>query len=249
MCMFKLLKKYTQDGWWAAILGPVFTILEVVFDATIPLVMADIVDTGIYELGGDINYIYKKGLLMVAMAFGAAVTGALSGLFSSISSTKFVRNIRMAMFEKIQTYDFKNIEKFPVSTVVMRLTTDMRMMRMAYVQIVRMLIRAPFNLAISAYFVYKLNNKIASIFALILPVLGLGLYLIVMIAHPRFRKMMLRFDDLNANLDENVDGIRVVKTFVREEYENKNFAETSGNVTKAQRHAESIVILNRPFFE
>jgi len=247
--MFKLLKRYTQDGWWAAILGPVFTILEVVFDATIPLVMADIVDTGIYELGGDLNYIYRKGILMVVLALGAAITGALSGLFSSISSTKFVKNIRMAMFRKIQTYDFQNIEKYPVSTVVMRLTTDMRMMRMAYVQIVRMLIRAPFNLAISAYFVFKLNNKIASIFALILPILGLGLYLIVMIAHPRFRKMMLKFDELNGNLDENIDGIRVVKTFVREEYENKNFGVTSSNVTKAQRHAESVVILNRPFFE
>ena len=247
--MFKLLKKYTQDGWWAAILGPIFTIIEVIFDSVIPLVMADIVDVGIYELNGDINYIYKKGVLMVVLAFGAAVTGALSGLFSSISSTKFVKNIRMAMFRKIQTYDFQNIEKYPVSTVVMRLTTDMRMMRMAYVQIVRMMIRAPFNLAISAYFVFKLNNKIAAIFAFILPILGLGLYLIIMIAHPRFRKMMLKFDDLNANLDENVDGIRVVKTFVREEYENQNFNVTSGNVTKSQRHAENIVILNRPFFE
>ena len=247
--MFKLLKNYTQDGWWAAILGPIFTIIEVVFDALIPLVMADIIDVGINELHGDINYIYSKGVLMVVLALAAAITGALSGLFSSISSTKFVKNIRMAMFEKIQTYDFQNIEKYPVSTVVMRLTTDMRMMRMAYVQIVRMMIRAPFNLAISAYFVYKLNNKIAAIFALILPVLALGLYLIVMKAHPRFRKMMLKFDDLNENLDENIDGIRVVKTFVREEYENKKFSEKSQNVTKAQRHAESIVILNRPFFE
>lgn len=248
-CMFKLLKKYTQDGWWAAILGPIFTIIEVIFDALIPLAMANIIDVGIYELGGDINYIYRKGVVMVLLALGAAVTGALSGLFSSISSTKFVKNIRMAMFRKIQTYDFQNIEKYPVSTVVMRLTTDMRMMRMAYVQIVRMLIRAPFNLAISAYFVYKLNNKIAAIFAIILPILGVGLYLIVMIAHPRFRKMMLRFDDLNENLDENIDGIRVVKTFVREDYENNKFAVRSKDVTKSQRHAESIVILNRPFFE
>ena len=153
------------------------------------------------------------------------------------------------MFNKIQTYDFENIEKYPVSTVVMRLTTDMRMMRMAYVQIVRMLIRAPFNLAISAYFVYKLNNKIAATFTIILPILAAGLYLIVMIAHPRFRKMMLKFDELNENLDENIDGIRVVKTFVREDYENKKFAKKSSNVTKAQKFAESIVILNRPFFE
>lgn len=247
--MFRLLKEYTKDGWWAALLGPIFTIIEVIFDAVIPLVMADIIDVGIYNLNGDLNYIYKKGVLMVVLALGAAITGALSGLFSSISSTKFVKNIRLAMFEKIQTFDFKNIEKYPVSTIVMRLTTDMRMMRMAYVQIVRMMIRAPFNLAISAYFIFKLNNKIAAIFAIILPILALGLYLIVMKAHPRFRKMMLRFDELDARLEENIDGIRVVKTFVREDYENERFAQTSGNVVKAQRHAESIVILNRPFFE
>ena len=247
--MFRLLKKYTQDGWWAAILGPIFTILEVIFDSMIPLVMSDIVDIGINGPKTDINYIYNKGVAMVLLALAAGVAGALSGLFTSISSTKFVKNIRMAMFKKIQTYDFENIEKYPVSTIVMRLTTDMRMMRMAYVQIVRMMIRAPFNLIISAYFVFKLNNKIAAIFAFILPILALGLYLIVMKAHPRFRDMMLKFDYMNATLEENIDGINVVKTFVREDYENEKFSIKSSNVKKAQRHAESIVILNRPFFE
>ena len=247
--MFKLLKKYTQDGWWAALLGPLFTIIEVIFDAVIPYIMSLIIDEGITARGGDIEYITKMGLVMVALAFGAAVTGALSGLFASISSTRFVRNIRMDMYKKIQTYDFQNIEKFPVPTVVMRLTTDMRMMRMAYVQIVRMLVRAPFNLAISAYMVFRINNKLAAIFAIAIPVLGGGLYAITMIAHPRFREMMLRFDDLNANLEENIDGIRVVKTFVREDYETEKFKKSSWLVTKAQRFAESIVILNRPFFE
>lgn len=247
--MFKLLFKYTKDGWWAAILGPVFTIAEVFFDAYIPLVMADIIDVGIYQLNGDIDYITKKGIYMVAMALLAALCGALSGLLSSISSTKFVLNIRNAMYHKIQTFDFANIEKFPVSTIVMRLTTDMRMMRMAYVQIVRMAMRAPINLALSAYNAYKLNSGISFVFAIILPILGLILYLITMISHPRFRKMMLRFDELNGKLDENINGVRVIKTFVREEYENESFGEVSEKVLKSQRHAENIVILNRPFFE
>ena len=247
--MFKLLFKYTKDGWWAAILGPVFTIAEVFFDAYIPLVMADIIDVGIYQLGGDIDYITKKGVYMVCMALLAALCGALSGLLSSISSTKFVLNIRNAMYHKIQTFDFANIEKFPVSTIVMRLTTDMRMMRMAYVQIIRMAMRAPINLILSAYNAYKLNSSISFIFAIILPVLGLILYLITMISHPRFRKMMLRFDELNGKLDENINGVRVVKTFVREDYENESFGKSSENVLKAQRHAENIVILNRPAFE
>ena len=247
--MFKLLRKYTKDGLTAAILGPIFTILEVIFDAYIPLVMSDIINEGIYALNGDLNYIIKKGVLMVVLAMGAAICGALSGLFSSLSSTKFIRNIRYAMYEKIQSYDFKNIEKYPVATIVTRLTTDMRMMRMAYVSIVRMLVRAPFNLAISAYFIYRLNNKLAAIFVIVIPILGCGLTAIYLLAHPRFRKMMYKFDELDANLEENIDGIRVVKTFVREDYENKKFAKTSSSVTHAQRFAESVVILDKPFFE
>ena len=247
--MFRLLRKYTQDGWWAALLGPIFTIIEVVFDAVIPYVMSLIIDEGITNRGGDIDYIVKMGLVMAGLAFLAAITGALSGLFSSISSTRFVRNIRKAMFEKIQKFDFSNIEKYPVPTVVMRLTTDMRMMRMAYVSIVRLLVRAPFNLAISAYMIFRINNLLAGIFAIAIPVLGTGLYLIVAKAHPKFRDMMLKFDALDANLEENIDGIRVVKTFVRENYENNKFKKSSENVTKAQRLAESIVILDRPFFE
>ena len=245
--MFKLLRKYTKDGWWAAILGPIFTILEVILDAVIPLVMSDIIDIGVTN--SNMDYIIQKGILMVILSILAAVTGALSGLFSSISSTRFIRNIRNAMFEKIQTYSFENIEKYPVPTIVTRLTTDMRMMRMAYVQIVRMLIRAPFNLAISAYYMYQISNKMAAIFAIALPILGVGLYLIVMLSHPRFRKMMLRFDELDANLEENIDGMRVVKSFVREDYENKKFEASSNAVVKAQRFAEKVVLLDRPFFE
>ena len=247
--MFRLLRNYTKDGWWAAVLGPILTIIEVIVDAFIPLVMSDIIDVGIYELGGDMNYIISKGIQMVILAVLGGMLGALSGLASSISSTRFVRNIRNAMFSKIQEYSFENIEKFPVATVVMRLTTDMRMMRMAYVSIVRMLIRAPFNLIVSTYFVYTLNNRLAGIFAIAIPVLGFGLIFIYSKAHPRFREMMLKFDAMDANLEENIDGIRVVKTFVREDYENDKFDKSSNNVMKAQRFAENIVIINRPFFE
>ena len=247
--MFDLLRKYTKDGLSAAILGPLFTVFEVIFDALIPLVMKDIIDTGIYELNGDMDYIVKKGLLMVGLALAAAIAGALSGLFASISSTRFVRNIRRAMFEKIQTYSFENIEKYPVPTVVMRLTTDMRMLRMAYVSIVRMLIRAPFNLIISAYFVFRISRNLSMIFLFAVPILGVGLIMIYVKAHPRFRQMMLKFDALDANLEENIEGIRVVKTFVREEHEKEKFERSSADVMKAQRFAERIVIVDRPFFE
>ncbi len=247
--MFDLLRKYTKDGLSAAVLGPLFTVFEVIFDALIPLVMKDIIDTGIYELNGNMDYIVKKGLLMVGLALAAAIAGALSGLFASISSTRFVRNIRRAMFEKIQTYSFENIEKYPVPTVVMRLTTDMRMLRMAYVSIVRMLIRAPFNLIISAYFVFRISRNLSMIFLFAVPILGVGLIMIYVKAHPRFRQMMLKFDALDANLEENIEGIRVVKTFVREEHEKEKFERSSADVMKAQRFAERIVIIDRPFFE
>lgn len=247
--MFRLLRKYTKDGWWAALLGPIFTISEVVFDALIPLVMTDIIDIGIYEMNGDMSYIINKGLSIVLLAICAAISGALSGFFSSISSCRFVKNIRIAMFEKIQTWDFANIEKYPVPTVVMRLTTDMRTMRMAYVSIVRMLVRAPFNLIISFYFVYKINSQMAMIFAVAGPILCAGLIILYSKAHPRFRQMMRKFDELDANLEENIEGIRVVKTFVRENYEEDKFEKSSSNVMNAQRHAENIVIIDRPFFE
>ena len=247
--MFNLLKKYTKDGWWAALLGPFFTICEVSLDAVIPLVMSSIIDKGIYELGGDMNYIWKQGATMVALAVLAAVLGTCSGLFSSLASTRFIRNIREAMFSKIQEFSFENIEKFPVPTIVMRMTTDMRMLRMAYVSIVRMMIRAPFNLILSAYFVFTLNPRLATIFVIAIPVLATGLILIYAKAHPLFRQMMLKFDALDGNLEENIEGIRVVKTFVREDYENDKFHSSSDSVMKAQRKAESIVILNRPFFE
>ena len=247
--MFRLLKKYTKDGWWAALLGPVFTAAEVAVDALIPLVMSDIIDKGIYGMNGDMEYIWQRGVYMVILALLGALFGALSGLFSSIASTRFIRNIRFAMFSKIQEYSFENIEKYPVPTVVMRLTADMRMLRMAYVSIVRMLIRAPINLALSAYFVFTMNASLASIFAVTIPILGVGLFFIYTKAHPRFRQMMLKFDALDANLEENIEGIRVVKTFVREGYETEKFDRSSESVMKAQRFAEKIVILNRPFFE
>ncbi|MBR2684781.1 MAG: ABC transporter ATP-binding protein [Erysipelotrichaceae bacterium] len=247
--MFRLLRKYTQDGWWAALLGPLFVILEVVFDTYIPRAMSAIIDEGVTARGGDLDYIVKMGLVMVLLAIGAAITGALSGLFASIASARFVRNIRTAIYDRIQTFDFKNIEKFPVSTVVTRLTSDMRMLRMAYSSIVRMLVRTPINLVISTYMVFRINARLARIFVVIIPLLGIGLYMISHTAHPRFVRLMKKFDDLNASLKENISAIRVVKTFVRENYEKKKFQKVSDEVTGMQRSAEKVVNLSQPYFE
>ena len=247
--MLKLLMKYTKDGWWAAILGPVFVIIEVIFEVFIPYVMSLIIDVGINQRGGDINYIMKMGGLMVLLALGACFTGIAAGFLSSISSSRFAMHLRNGMFEKIQAYDFKNIEKFNVSTVVMRLTTDMRMLRMAYIAIVRLLVRAPINLIISSIMVYRMNSNLAIIFAYAIPILAIGLYTITVNAHPRFVTMMGKYDQLNLGLKENIEGIRVVKTFVREDYEQEKFTNKSFAVTTAQRFAEGLVILSDPFFQ
>ena len=173
--MYRLTLKYTKDGWWAALLGPILVIVECVFDTIIPYVMSLIIDEGITVRGGDIEYIIKMGIIMMILAIIGGACGALSGIFASIASCRFVKNIRMAMLNQIQKYDFNNIEKFPVPTVVMRMTTDMRMLRMAYLSIVRILIRTPINIICAAVMIYRLNNVLAGIFAIALPILAIGL--------------------------------------------------------------------------
>jgi len=247
--MYKLLWKYTKDGWWAALLGPLFVVLEVIFDVYIPKVMALIVDVGIKERGGDIKYVAALGAGMVVLALLAGVTGTLSGVFASIASCKFVRNIREAIFAKIQTYDFKKIEKFPVQTVVMRMTTDMRQMRMAYTSIVRLMVRTPVNLIMSFIMVLNINKDLAKIFFFAIPILGFVLVFLLLKAHPRFVTLMNKYDALNGKIKESIQGIRVSKTFVRKDYENEKFEADSENVTKAQRFAENLIIINEPFFQ
>jgi len=247
--MFKLLLKHTKDGWWAAILGPIFVIIEVFLDTAIPYIMSLIIDEGINALGGDLNYIVRMGIYMVVLAICAGICGSLSGVFASIASCRFVRNIRLAMLNKIQTFDFKNIEKYPVSTVVVRMTSDMRMMRMAYASIVRMLVRTPINLIAAAVMIYRMNSDLAMIFAIALPILAGGLFYILIKAHPRFMILMSKFDFMNSSLKENIEAIRVTKTFVRKDYEEKKFDDVSFDVVKSQRFAESLVLLNQPFFE
>ncbi|MBQ1826422.1 MAG: ABC transporter ATP-binding protein [Erysipelotrichaceae bacterium] len=247
--MFKLAFRFTGKYKVYAFLTPLFVALEVITDVTIPLVMKQIVDVGINgEAGTDINYVYKMGLLMVAMAAFAAVCGALAGLFSAKASGGFINNLREAMFNKIQDFSFANIEKFEIPSLVTRMTKDMRELRMAYNQIIRSCIRAPLQLIYATFIVYSLNAKLARVFFVAIPVLGFGLFSIFNQAHPRFLALMHRFDDMNADLEENLIGIRVVKTFVREDYEKRKFANTSKTVRDAQRHAEAIVILNGPFF-
>ncbi len=247
--MFSLVLKYTGKHKIAALITPVLMVLEVLFDVLIPFVMSKIIDVGVNgAAGADIDYIIRMGLIMIGLSMCAMICGGLAGYTSAVASSGFVHNIRSAMFEKINTYSFANIEKFEVPSLVTRMTSDMRFMRMAYIAIVRHMFRAPINLFFSALMVYKINNSLATIFWVAIPVLALGLFLIGYNAHPRFKVLMYRFDEMNAKLEENFIAIRVVKTFVREQFEKIKFNQTSKNVRDFQRKAENIVLLNDPFF-
>ena len=247
--MFSLVFKYTGRYKTAAILTPILMILEVLFDVLIPFVMSRIIDVGVNGAdGADISYIIRMGLVMVALSMCAMVSGGLAGYTSATASSGFVYNIRMAMFKKINTYSFANIERFEVPSLVTRLTRDMRMLRMAYIAIVRQLFRAPINLFFSALMVYRIDRSLAVIFWVAIPVLALGLFLIAYNAHPRFKVLMKKYDDMNGKLEENFIAVRVVKTFVREKFEINKFKNTSENVRDFQRKAERIVLLNDPLF-
>ena len=244
--LFGYIGKYK----WYTILTPIFVFLEVIFDVVIPIIMGQIIDNGINgPNGSDIEYIKQRGLLMIGLSFIAMICGALSGHFGSIASTGFIKNLRVKIFSKIQDFSFANIDKFSTPSLVTRLTSDAFQIRMAFMMIIRMLARAPLNLIISTVMVLRISPSLATVFLIALPVLSLGLFLIASNAHPRFKVMMRKIDAMNSDIQENLVGIRVVKTFVRSEYEKVKFRKSSDGVMNQQRYAERLVILNGPFFE
>ena len=247
--MFRLVLKYTKQFALPAILAPLLVTGEVLIGALIPRVMSQIIDQGINgPNGSDLDLIYRLGGTMVLYSVLSMLLGAASGICSAIASAGFIRNMRLAMYEKIQGFSFANVDKFEVPSLVTRMTKDQRELRMAYMSIIRMLFRAPMQLISSTLMVFTINPKLATIFAVALPVLGVGLYLISHNARPQFRILMRKFDAMNGSLEENFVGIRVVKTFVRENFEKAKFRASSEAVRDQQRHAESIVIMNSPFF-
>ena len=247
--MFRLLLKYTKQFTFAAILAPILVIVEVILEQSIPRLMTQIVDNGINGVGGsNLELIYSLGKSMVLLSVLAMVFGAASGILTAVASSGFIRNLREAMYKRIQEYSFANMDKFEVPSLVTRMTKDMREFRMAYIAIVRMLVRSPMQLVTATVMVFRINRSLGKVFFIAIPVLGIGLYLISHYAHPRFRVLMKKFDNMNASLEENFMGIRVVKTFVREDFEKEKFDRTSKDVLKQQRFAESLVLLNSPMF-
>lgn len=231
-----------------AILTPIVMIGEVIMEISIPFVMAQIIDKGIQGDGG-ISYTVKMGLLMVLMALVSLMFGALGGRLAAVAGMGFAKNVRKTLFDKIQEFSFSNIDKFSTASLVTRLTTDVTNTQNAFMMLIRMAARAPIMLIGATAMAISINTKLAMIFLIAIPVLGCALFFIIKNAHPRFEAMLAKYDKMNANVQENLIGIRVVKAFVREEQEKKKFELGADEVRRAQVFAEKLVILNMPLMQ
>ncbi len=245
--MLKKLASYIKEYKRDSILTPIFVVLEVVMEVIIPLLMANIIDVGIQN--GDIHYILKMGVLLIISAILSLTFGMLSGRFAAKASSGYAKNLRKAMFHKVQDYSFENIDKFSTSSLVTRMTTDVTNVQMAFQMIIRILVRGPIMLIFALLMVMSISLKLSAIFFVAIPVLGAILFYIAIKAHPNFERVFKKYDKLNRVVQENVSAIRVVKAYVRESFEEKKFKEVNDEVYTNFKKAEKIVAFNGPVMQ
>ena len=245
--MFKKLAKYVKEYKKASILTPIFVVLEVVMEVIIPLLMAKIIDVGIQN--GDVKYILEIGGLLIVSAILSLTFGMLSGRFAAKASAGYAKNLRKAMFHKVQDYSFENIDKFSTSSLVTRMTTDVTNVQMAFQMIIRILVRGPIMMIFALLMVISISAKLSLVFFVAIPVLGFILFYIARKAHPNFEKVFRKYDKLNRVVQENVGGIRVVKAYVREDHEEDKFKEVNGEVYSYFKKAEKIIAFNGPVMQ
>ena len=245
--MLKKLASYVKEYKKDSILTPIFVILEVVMEVIIPLLMARIIDVGIQN--GDVHYILEMGVLLIVSAILSLTFGMLSGRFAAKASAGYAKNLRKAMFHKIQDYSFENIDKFSTSSLVTRMTTDVTNVQMAFQMIIRILVRGPMMLIFALIMVMTISMKLSAIFFVAIPVLGAILFYIAIKAHPNFERVFKKYDKLNRVVQENVSAIRVVKAYVRESFEEKKFKEVNDEVYENFKKAEKIVAFNGPVMQ
>ena len=242
--MIKELAKYIKQYKKDSILTPIFVIGEVVMEVVIPFLMAKIIDVGIQN--SDLNYIFKIGIVLVVSAFLSLTFGMLSGRYAAKASAGFAKNLRQGMFYNIQNYSFTNIDKFSTSSLVTRLTTDVTNVQQAFQMIIRILVRAPMMLIFAFFMVFSINTTLAWIFVFTMPVLAVVLFFIAITAHPYFEKVFKKYDTLNRVVGENLNAIRVVKAYNREEHEEEKFGKVNNEVYNLFKKAEKIVAFNGP---
>ncbi len=245
--MIKTLAAHIKEYKAASIATPIFMILEVIMETAIPVLMASIIDKGVEA--GNMKHIYTVGAMMVAVAALGLLFGVLGGKYGAKASTGFARNLRKAMYENIQTFAFSNIDKFSTAGLVTRLTTDVTNVQNAYQMILRMCMRAPFSLICAMVMAFIINARLASIYLIAVIVLGCALVLIMSRATKYFGMVFEKYDDLNASVQENISAIRVVKAYVREDYEKDKFKKANGNIYNMFVNAEKIITLNAPLMQ
>ena len=245
--MNKTLLKSVREYKKQSILAPLLVILEVLMEVLIPLEMAKIIDVGIAN--GDMSYILQRGLILVVMAMLALFFGVQAGNMAAIAGAGYARNLRHDIFYKVQDFSFKNIDHFSTSGLVTRMTTDITNIQMAYMMSIRLLARAPFMIILSWIMTLLLNKTISLLFLIVIPLLGGTLIYIAKKAHPHFIKVFDEYDVLNNSVQENVNASRVVKAFVREDYEIDKFHDISKYVYNLFTKAEKIVAWNSPVMQ
>ena len=230
-----------------AIATPIIMLGEAIMEILIPLIMANMIDYGIQNK--DIGYTVRMGVLMILCTLFSLACGAGGGVCAAHAAMGFAKNLRAKLFRKVQTFSFANIDKFSTASLVTRLTTDVTNTQNAFQMAIRMAVRAPAMMIGAAIMAIRINPTLSTVFIVVIPVLAVCLFLIMSNAHPRFGIMMEKYDALNTSVQENLTGIRVVKAFVREDYEKRKFNDSADQVRKAQLRAEKLVILNSPVMQ
>ena len=245
--MIKELAKSVREYKLPMILTPIFVIGEVIMEAIIPYVIALLVNE--IKAGCSIDTILHYGYLLLAFAMTSLLFGYLAGYTCANATCGFAKNLRHDVFYNIQDFSFSNIDDFSSASLVTRLTTDIQNVQMAFMMLIRMAFRAPLNLIFSFFMAYYMGGKMAIIFLIVIPILGIGLYVIAKATMPLFRKGFPKFDTLNSSIEENIKGIRVVKSFVREDYEQEKLNAASEDIRQIFTKAERILAFNSPLMQ
>jgi ATP-binding cassette subfamily B protein len=245
--MLKTLGAQIKEYKWASIATPVFMLLEVAVDTIIPLLMASIIDNGVNK--GDTRHIYIMGVWMIVAALFGLLTGCLGAKYGAKAAMGFGKNLRAAMFRNIQTFSFANIDRFSSASLVTRMTTDVTNIQNAYMMLLRMAMRAPASIICAMAMSFFISPRLATIYLIAVIVLGALLLFISKAAMKYFDRAFKRYDDLNESVQENVSAIRVVKAYVREDYEKKRFSKAAQNIYDVFVKAESLVVYNSPLMQ
>lgn len=245
--MVRKLLRSVREYKTSSLLAPLFVTCEVILEVIIPMLMANLIDFGIEA--GNMQYILKMGLALIIFCIVSLTFGALSGKYAAVASAGFAKNLREDMYNKVQEYSFSNIDKFSTASIVTRLTTDITNIQNAYMMSIRVAVRCPIMLIFALFMAFQINSHLAPIFVIAIPILAVGLVIIISNAKRIFERIFRTYDKLNNVVQENLHGIRVVKSFVREDHETEKFCSVSKEIYQDFSKAEKILAFNAPLMQ